>query len=152
VAAVNSALQLALATLPARDVTAQFGALTDEQTGLLDRYVEAFHEYDDDGLVTLLREDAALSMPPYTLWLRGHEPIRSWLLGRGIGCRGSRLVPVEACGSPAFAQYRRAAGGSHQAWALIVLELSGGQIASWTSFLDVEALFPTFGLPIRLAA
>ncbi|MBA2354331.1 MAG: RNA polymerase subunit sigma-70, partial [Acidobacteria bacterium] len=152
VAAVNSALQRARATLAARDVTAQVGALTDEQTGLLDRYVEAFHEYDVDGLVTLLREDAALSMPPYTLWLRGHEPIRSWLLGRGIGCRGSRLVPVEACGSPAFAQYRRAAGGSHQAWALIVLELSGGQIASWTSFLDVEALFPTFGLPIRLAA
>src|SRR5437773_1934979 len=77
----------------------------------LELYVQAFHRYDVDELVSLLREDATLSMPPYTLWLRGPETIRAWLLGRGCGCRGSRLVPTAACGLPAFGQYRP--GGSH---------------------------------------
>jgi RNA polymerase sigma-70 factor, ECF subfamily len=85
------------------------------------RYVAAFEDYDVDALVSLLREDATLSMPPYTLWLRGRDPIRAWLLGRGAGCRGSRLVPTAACGGPAFAQYR---DGGRAPWALITLELS----------------------------
>ena len=126
--------------------------LSEPDSILLDRYVEAFHEYDVDRLVTLLREDATLSMPPYTLWLQGHPAIRAWLLGRGIDCRGSRLVPTAACGSPAFAQYRPGPSGGHQAWALVVLELGAGRIASWNSFLDTETLFPLFGLPRRLAA
>jgi RNA polymerase sigma-70 factor (ECF subfamily) len=79
--------------------------------------------------------------------------IRSWLLGRGAACRGSRLLPTAACGSPAFGQYRPGGpeGGFHP-WALIVLELSGDRIAGWNSFLDVETLFPRFGLPAHLAA
>ncbi len=66
--------------------------LSDTQARLLERYVDAFHEYDVDALVALMREDATLSMPPYTLWLQGPEAIRAWLLGRGNGCRGSRLI------------------------------------------------------------
>jgi len=105
------------------------------------------------GSAGLLHQDATLSMPPFSLWLRGHEPISQWLLGRGSGCRGSRLVPTSACGSPAFGQYRPPAepGGPHKAWALIVLELSGDRIAALNSFLDTEALFPRFGLPSELA-
>jgi len=30
-------------------------------------------------LTALLAEDATMSMPPYTLWLRGHDAIRAWL-------------------------------------------------------------------------
>jgi RNA polymerase sigma-70 factor, ECF subfamily len=152
VAAVNSALQRARATLATRDVSAGGGALSESQSRLLNRYVEAFHRYDVDALTALLREDAAFSMPPYALWLRGREAVRSWLLGRGAGCRGSRLVPIAACGSPAFAHYKPA--GSHGAlrpWAVVVLELSGDQIAGWTSFLDTETLFPRFGLPAELS-
>jgi RNA polymerase sigma-70 factor (ECF subfamily) len=92
-------------------------------------------------------------MPPYRLWLRGRQAIREWLLGRGLGCRGSRLVPTAACGSPAFGQYRPGEpGGAHHPWALIVLELSGDRITGWSSFLDTEALFPMFSLPPRLPA
>ena len=153
VPAVNSALQRARATLASRNVSLSEGTLSDDQSELLDRYVDAFHRYDVDGLVSLLREDATLSMPPYTLWLRGPQTIKSWLLGRGLGCRGSRLVPTRACGAPAFAQYRSSGpnGGFH-AWALIVLEIEDGRIASWNSFLDTETLFPMFGLPLKLAA
>ena len=153
VAAVNSAAQRARATLASRDVTVSGEVLSEPQSMLLDRYVDAFHRYDVDMLVALLREDATLSMPPYTLWLRGPGPIRNWLLGRGAGCRGSRLLPTGACGSPAFAQYRPGGpDGTYQPWALIVLELAGNRIAAWNAFLDTEKLFPMFGLPPQLPA
>ena len=152
VAAVNSALQRARATLATRDVSAGGGALSESQSRLLNRYVEAFHRYDVDALTALLREDAAFSMPPYALWLRGREPVRSWLLGRGAGCRGSRLVPIAACASPAFAHYKPAGPqGTLRPWAVVVLELAGDQVAGWTSFLDTETLFPRFGLPAELS-
>ncbi|HYV57239.1 MAG TPA: sigma-70 family RNA polymerase sigma factor [Candidatus Nitrosopolaris sp.] len=148
-AAVNSALQRARATLATRDLGEVRASLSDAQRGLVDRYVTAFQGYDVDALTALLTEDATLSMPPHTLWLRGHDAIRTWLLGRGSGCRGSRLVPTAACGSPAFGQYRQS---GREPWALIVLELAGEHIAGMTSFLDVETLFPLFGLPRQLPA
>lgn len=150
VAAVNSALQRARATLASRDLSAPRGPLSEASAALLDRYVDAFERYDVAGLTQLLHQDAAFSMPPYALWLRGPGPVRDWLLGRGAACRGSRLLPTAACGSPAFGQYRRAPEGGHRAWALVVLDVAGDRIAGWTSFLDTEALFPRFGLPLTL--
>lgn len=151
VAAVNSALQRARATVSTRDLTAARGTLTSTQATLVDRYVEAFERYDMDALARVLHEDAVLSMPPYALWLRGHEAIRAWLLGRGAECRGSRLVPTAACGLPAFGQYRPSGpGGSHRPWSLLVLELGEDHVTSMTSFLDTEAFFPRFGLPPTL--
>ncbi len=147
VASITRALQRARATLADRDLGELATALSDTQQALLDRYLTAFERYDVEALTALLVEDATLSMPPYTLWLRGHAAIRTWLLGRGAGCRGSRLVPTAACGSPAFGQYRQ---NGRQPWALIVLELSGDRIASMTSFLDTETLFPLFGLPRQI--
>ena len=152
VAAVNSALQRARATLARRNVSDGHAPLSDVQSTLLERYVDAFHRYDVDALVALMREDATLSMPPYTLWLQGPAAIRGWLLGRGIGCRGSRLLPTAACGLPAFGQYRPRPGGGYQPWSLTVLELSGDRIARWNAFLDTETLFPLFGLPPALSA
>jgi RNA polymerase sigma-70 factor, ECF subfamily len=149
VPAVNSALQRARATLAAYDLKPQPAALGEAQSRLLERYVRAFERYDVDELAALLCEDATLSMPPYTLWLRGRDAIRAWLLGRGSGCRGSRLVATAACGSPAFGQYRQAGG---EPWALVVLELAGDRIAGWTAFLDTETVFPRFGLPRNLDA
>lgn len=152
VAAVNSALQRARATLgecaPPEPGPAD---LTPAQQTLLARYVEAFERYDVDALAALLREDATLSMPPYTLWLQGPSPIRAWFLGRGIGCRGSRLVPTAASGLPAFGQYRPGGPGQpHRPWSLVVLELSGDRIAAMNHFLDTATLFPRFGLPPEL--
>lgn len=154
VAAVNSALQRARATLAQRRADsriAQAPTPADVEAELIERYVAAFERYDVDALAALLRDDAVLSMPPYSLWLQGPETIAAWLRGRGSGCRGSRLVPVAACGLPAFAQYRVDPAGGHAAWSLTVLELAGDQIAAWNSFLAVDTLFPRFGLPLRLA-
>jgi RNA polymerase sigma-70 factor (ECF subfamily) len=151
VAAVNSAMQRARATLAARNVAlADGGELSPQQTQLLEQYVEAFESYDVDRLVALLRDDATLSMPPYTLWLQGRAAIKAWLLGRGSGCRGSRLVPTRACGLPAFGQYRLGEDGVHRPWSLTVVELSGDRVARWNAFLDTDRLFPLFGLPSSL--
>jgi RNA polymerase sigma-70 factor (ECF subfamily) len=147
---VNSALQRARATLDIRNPALVPRELSTEQQELVARYVEAFEKYDVAALTKMLHEEATLSMPPYDMWLQGHESIATWMLGFGIGCKGSRLVPVEACGgTPAFAQYRE--GGS-KAWALIMLDVRGDRIMGMTSYLDVETLFPRFGLPLQLTA
>ena len=119
---------------------------------MLNRYLAAFERYDVDELTVLMRHDVTFCMPPYSLWLQGPAEIRTWMLGLGSGCRGSRLVPTAVCGWPAFAQYRPNPEGGHKAWALIVLELSADRIAGVSSFLDTEALFPRFGLPLILVS
>jgi RNA polymerase sigma-70 factor, ECF subfamily len=152
VASVNSALQRARSTLAAADVAATdvSSPMDDQQRALLARYVDAFQRYDLDELTSLLRHDATWSMPPYRLWLRNHDDIRRWCLGPGIGCRGSRLVPTGANGSPAYGQYKPSAEGGHEPWALQVLEVSAGRIDGICFFLDTASLFPLFGLPPRL--
>jgi len=149
VASVNSALQRARATLASRNVT-QPAPLSHSQERLLDRYVDAFHRYDVDELASLLRADAAFCMPPYSLWLRGPEAVRAWLVGRGAACRGSRLLPLEGCGTRVFAHYHPTPEGVYKPWAIIHLDLEGDIISGWTSFLDTEALFPRFDLPPEL--
>jgi RNA polymerase sigma-70 factor (ECF subfamily) len=152
VASVNSALQRARATLAESDVaTDTLKPMDPEQADLLTRYVNAFERYDLDSLTSLLHEDITLSMPPLPMWLRGHGEIRDWFLGTGSGCRGSRLVPTVANGTPAFGQYRPSGpGGRHEPWALQIIEISAGRIAALNSFLDTERLFPLFGLPAGL--
>jgi RNA polymerase sigma-70 factor, ECF subfamily len=149
VPAVNSALQRARATLAALPASRSASLEADERE-LLARYVAAFESYDIDALVTLLREDAIQSMPPYAMWLQGPTDIAAWLLGPGAECRDSRLVPTSANGCAAFGQYRHDPSGGHAPWALQVIETSGGQVTAIHSFLDVGELFPAFGLPDHL--
>ena len=153
VASVNSALQRARATLGDGAIASDARPeteLSDAHSELLDRYLDAFQRYDVDALVALVRDDATFSMPPYRLWLQGPASIRAWLLGRGCGCRGSRLIPTRASGAPAFGQSRPDPDGGHKPWALIVLELADGQIAGWNSFLDTDNLFTLFDLPLHI--
>ncbi len=153
VPSVNSALQRARATLASADLTTgeALRPMDEEQRALVARYVDAFERYDMDSLTSVLREDASWSMPPYELWLQTHDDVRRWCLGPGIGCRGSRLVPVEANGMPAFGQYKPSdREGILEPWALQVVEVSGDRIAGITFFLDTKHLFPLFGLPSQL--
>ena len=149
VASVNSALQRARATLEARNPAVVPRALDDEKAALLAKYVDAFERYDVPALTRLLHDEATLSMPPYDMWLRGKDAIARWFLNQGIGCRGSVLRPVMANGVPAFAQWRDMGATP---WAIILLEIEGDTITSQTSYLDVETLFPRFGLPLRLTS
>jgi RNA polymerase sigma-70 factor (ECF subfamily) len=150
VASVNSALQRARATLATADTTVS-GELDDDARALLERYVAAFEDYDIDRLTELLHEDAVQSMPPYSLWLEGRDNIFTWWFGPGIGCKGSKLVPVGLVnGMPAWGQFKPSPDGGYEPWSLIVPEVSDGRIVELTFFLDTQRLFPLFGLPDHL--
>ena len=155
VAAVNSALQRARATLqerPGSDAEV-LDPLDAAQQALLERYLDAFERYDMVALEALLHEDATQTMPPFALWLRGRDEVVDWMLGPGAECEGSRMLPTVANGMPAFAQYRRAADGEgHEPWALQVLEVRDGRVVGLNAFLDTARLFPLFGMPPRLPA
>ncbi|MFD8571623.1 sigma-70 family RNA polymerase sigma factor [Streptomyces sp. NPDC057694] len=156
VASVNSALQRARATLaqapPADSATAD--PLDEEQQKLLERYVSAFEGYDMKALTELLAEDAVMTMPPFDLWLRGTDDITGFMLTLGHECEGSRLLPVSANGTPAFAHYKPDPDtGGFKPWAIQVLEISEGRIVGFHCFLDLaERWFPLFGVPDRLDA
>jgi RNA polymerase sigma-70 factor (ECF subfamily) len=156
VAAVNSALQRARATLGALPQGDHREALDEADAELLDRYVDAFERYDIERLVTLLHEDAIQSMPPFAMWIQGATDIAKWMVEPGpSACRGSRLLAVSANGCPAFGQYKPDPAGGFAPWALQVLEVSGGRITGMSFFLtllDSEWLFPEFGLPLHLDA
>jgi len=152
VASVNSALQRARATLSASSPSDSDPSkpMAEADKVLLARYVAAFERYDIDSLVTLLHEDASISMPPFSMWLQGHEDLKGFYLGYGSGCRGSRLVPLVANGSPAFGHYKPTeTPGHYEPWAIQVLEVTDGRISHVHHFLDT-ALFARFGLPDAL--
>jgi len=152
VASVNSLLQRARATLARLQLDAGGAATVDaDQRELLARYVDAFERYDMDALVALLHEDAAFSMPPWPLWLRGPADITRFMTTTGAHCEGSRLLTTSANGGPAAAIYHPTEAGPYEPWALVVIETRGDRIAGLHHFID-PALFPRFGLPTRLEA
>jgi succinate dehydrogenase hydrophobic anchor subunit len=68
-----------------------------------------------------------------TLRLLGFPDIARWWHREGVVCRGSRLVPVAASGSPALAQYRLRPApcpGEHQAFGIQVLTIADDGIAA----------------------
>jgi RNA polymerase sigma-70 factor, ECF subfamily len=150
VAAVNSALQRARATLEARlagPPRVSAGA-TDQQRLLLERYVRAWECSDVDGFTALLREDVALSMPPWPQWYLGRNTIRTffaWTTRLG-GHAPFRLVPTAANCQPAFAFYSRWQGDQWRFHSVQVLTLEDDAVARMTSFV-VPALCSAFGLP-----
>jgi RNA polymerase sigma-70 factor (ECF subfamily) len=151
VASVNSALQRARATMGAREPLGRApDPLDPEHAALLRRYVDAFERYDMTALVALLHEDATQSMPPFSLWLSGPEDIAAWHVGPGGGCRGSRLVEVQANGNDRLraVQAERDAGPA-RAWAVHLLAVGDGRITSITNFVGA-AHFQRFGLPEHL--
>jgi len=160
VVSVNSALQRARATMAASgpatgDAAEAAGSpdsLPDAKRELLASYVDAFQRYDIDRLVTLLHEDASISMPPYQMWLRGRDELCEWWLGFGSGCRGSVMVPVVANGMPAYGQYKpREDGAGLDPWCIQVPEITGSRISHIHHFIATDAsLFSRFGLPPHL--
>ena len=157
VASVNSALQRARATLAEQEL-AQPGPsgggasdLDADHQELLTRYADAFERYDVGALVSLLHEDAILNMPPFDIWLQGPDEILKWWIGPGAPCRGSKMQALSANGMPGFAQWRpNPDGDGYYAWALQVLAIKDDRIIGYTSFLDVDTLFPMWDLPLRL--
>ena len=154
VAAVNSALQRARATLeerlpggPPRTAV----AASDAQRALLERYVRAWESTDVDGLTALLKEDAVMSMPPWKQWYCGRAAIAAFFVGTGRsgGHAPFRLVPTAANRQPTFAFYSRWQGPEWRFHSIQLLTLHGDTIAAMTSFV-MPALASVFDLPAVL--
>jgi RNA polymerase sigma-70 factor (ECF subfamily) len=87
-------------------------------------------------------------MPPYVGWYQGAESIGQ-LIGQKCPAEGPGdqiLVPTSANGQPAFGLYMRQPDGSHSAFQLQVLTLSGHKVSHVACFFDTT-LFGRFGLP-----
>jgi RNA polymerase sigma-70 factor, ECF subfamily len=151
VASINSALQRARATLAATQGEPLDPTVSPDQQELLAQYVDAFERYDIPALVTLLRDDVVLSMPPYDVWLRGPDEMAAWFVGPGIVCKDGRLLAVAVNGTAGFGNYHQVQPGVWEPWGIQVIEVSGGKIAGHHNFLYPE-LFAEFGLPPRIEA
>jgi RNA polymerase sigma-70 factor (ECF subfamily) len=174
-ASVNSALQRARKSIDDRlpDASQQetLRALGDERLReIVERFVEAMEHADIEGVVSLLAEDAAWSMPPLTTWFRGHDALRVFMkFGPLSGAWRWRQQPLRVNGQAALACYVwDDARGGFRPFCLNVLTFRGDKIADVTSFIDratdlpEEAyatypvqpegsgtLFERFGLPDR---
>jgi RNA polymerase sigma-70 factor (TIGR02960 family) len=147
-AAVDSALRRARAGLAKAGPVEEDLAEPDEETRrtLLEGYVDAFTRADPDALVSLLRTDVELEMPPDPTWFTGRRAVIGFLAGRVLRKPDQwRLVPTRANGQPAFVAYQRASDGGYEAHGVEVLTLIGARIARITAFND-PSLVPTFGL------
>jgi RNA polymerase sigma-70 factor (ECF subfamily) len=148
VASVNSALQRARATLAELPDEQRPASVDPENAELLARYVDAFSRYDMKALLTLIHEDAVMTMPPFEMWIRGNTDITTWMVEPTPSqCAGSVMLPIRANGVQGWGQYKPDPGGGHEPWALQVHEVSGGKLSRLTFFLDTPTLFPLFGLP-----
>ncbi len=142
VAAANSALGRARATLSRRSGPADGAALAADEAATVARYVAAWEAADVDALVALLREDARLTMPPTPSWYLGRAAVGTFFatfLASELG-RGSRLLATRANGQPALAVYG-AGERLYQPLGLKVLTLdTAGKIAAINGFTDAPLL------------
>jgi RNA polymerase sigma-70 factor (TIGR02960 family) len=153
VAAVNSALQRARATLrehlPAgRREDWRAPEVSDEERELLERYMRAHESGDTATSLALIADDIRVTMPPNPYFFEGREQIAG-LMAQGDAMGEWRLVPTSANRLPAAASYLRAPGDTiFRAFKLDVLRTERGAIAEITTF--DATLFEAFGLPARL--
>jgi len=155
VAAVNSALQRARATmkerLPARRHDwATAADAQDAERSLLQTYMQAWERHDGSRLVALLREDVRLAMPPHPTWYQGRDAVAAFLTDLAFApeSEAHRLVPTRANRQPAFGVYR-GDGADARALGIHVVEIESGLVTDMHFFLYPE-LFPAFGLPDTL--
>jgi hypothetical protein len=151
---VNSALQRARATVESRRPADRERAplpRSARERELVARFADAVETGDVDEMVSLLTDDALLTMPPLPLEYQGHDAIAAFLSyreeARGVPLR---IVPTRANTQPAFGCYTPdPETGIAQPAGLFVLTLEGDAAAAITWFADTT-LFGHFGLPRTL--
>jgi RNA polymerase sigma-70 factor (ECF subfamily) len=133
---------------------AQGPPVEDRDRVLLERYVRVWETADLEGFVSLLREDAVMTMPPMPEWYAGRAAVAAffrWLMTARFPEPGSfRLLPTAANRQPAFAVYvRQEDDPVWRAHGLQVVTVRERQIAAMTSFRS-PAMVAAFGLPPEL--
>jgi RNA polymerase sigma-70 factor (ECF subfamily) len=156
-ASINSALQRARETLARHypgDCPLATPLSNPAQQQLLGRYLDAWQGHNVNGFVALLKEDAAVLMPPWREWFVGRDAIGSFFEAAWKTCNGLRLVATGANGQPAFAVYELSSGPDARwdAHSIHVLSLDQENISTITMFVPPTGpdLFKSFGLPLIL--
>ena len=153
---VKGALQRARATLDERLPPGglERAPLPDSprERELVGHFATAVERGDTEGIVSLLTDDAWLTMPPEPYEYQGGEAIATFLEDRAAR-RGAhyRLVPTRANGQPAFGCYLPDPHASiARAYGMMVLTLAENRVSAITWFGE-RSLFSHFGLPRTLA-
>jgi RNA polymerase sigma-70 factor (ECF subfamily) len=167
-AGVNSGLQRARAAVdsrvPEESQQATLRALGDDGVReIVERYMDAWERGDVDAVVSMLADDAILTMPPMATWYSGIPAVRVFLEKFAFaqtwdgsrfteGTREVRLVPVRASGQIAFGAYKLDdSTGTYRPYTLQVLFLRGDRIQEIAGFVTPE-LFRHFDLPAEIPA
>jgi RNA polymerase sigma-70 factor (ECF subfamily) len=145
---VNSALHRARTTLAARPRA----LVPDPPPELLRDYVRCWEERDLETLVSLLRNDVILAMPPHATWFQGAQAVRdlfqtprfSQFWGRGL-----RAHLTRANGLPTLIWYTPAPDGLWRPHSLHLMRFEQGRLAEATNFIGAHYL-RGFDVPDRL--
>ena len=158
VPAINSALQRARTSVArSRDAGPTPTDLEAKKAEAVSRFVRAWETGDMNLLVSMLTEDAIMSMPPWIGWLDGRDAVATALshpqTWDGEPRSGRyRLLPIGMNGQPAALAYMRGADGGYSAVCLTVLTLDAeGRIAELTVFVLPEQM-KAWGCPLTLDA
>jgi RNA polymerase sigma-70 factor (ECF subfamily) len=156
--AINSALQRARHRMArSHDTVAANADLEKEKAEAVARFVRAWETGNLDLIVSMLAEDAVMSMPPWLGWLDGREAIAAALAHpqtwNGEPRPGRyRLLPVGMNGQPAALAYMLGDDGRYAAVCLTVLTLDrAGRISELTVFVLPEQV-TAWGCPPALDA
>ena len=155
-ASVKSALQRARVTLDQRVPSGGLHCAplpgSPRERELVGRFAAAVEHGDTAGVISLLTDDAWLTMPPQPYEYQGPRAIAGFI-ARERGDRRDanlRLVPTRANGQPAFGCYLPDPQAPiTRAYGIMVLALSENQVSAITWFGE-RALFAHFGLPRTL--
>ncbi len=149
VAAVNSSLQRARATLSRHETPAHGGPVTADERALLAAFISAHQGGDCKASIALLTRDVRVTMPPLPMCIEGVDQVLP-LMERANTMGEWRLVPAWANRMPAAVSYLRRPGDQElRAFKIDVLHVRDGRIHEITTFQPSQ--LAAFGLPEVLA-
>jgi RNA polymerase sigma-70 factor (ECF subfamily) len=164
VPAINSALQRARTSLESAPTNAAGAAsattherLEAQKAETVSRFVRAWETGDFSQLVSLLTEDAILTMPPWEYWLDGRDAIVATMTSPGTWegeprAGRYRILPCTMNGQPAGLAYVRFGDGPYVPVCMTIMTLApDGRISAMDTFVLPEQ-FRAWGFPAALSS
>ena len=157
VSAINSALQRARASIERAPPSVSHERFEAQKAETISRFVRAWETGDFEDLVSMLTEDAVMTMPPWVYWLDGRDAVVATMLSPGTWDGEPRpgryrIVPCGMNGQPAGLAYVRFGDGPYVPVCLTVMTLAAdGRISALDTFVLPEQ-FTSWGLPATLGA
>lgn len=148
VSSTNSALHRARETLAAP----RRPSATEPSADVLRAFIRSWEQHDLDTLVSLLRDDVTLAMPPHATWFRG--PLVGAFFGSerfaGFWTRGTKLVTTRANDQLALAFYAKS-GDTYVPHSIQLVSFEDDRVIEMVQFLGAH-YFRGFMLPECIAS